>query len=526
MQGPAAVRIGGVSPETRARAAGQRSIRSWMLLVSLVAVLPMLALLLGVTAWGLQQQAQQREASLQRQTARAAEAVDAQIALHLARLELVAAGVAARRGLLEPLHEVLVALDSLDDGIVAASLVDTTGRRLVDSRIPRGEPLPPSGTPDWDRLVLESGRPSVSPLVVGTVAREPVIGLGVPVLGPTGERTGVLRVALAARGLSDRLARVPVPEGWVVAVIDRSGVIVARSVEPGRFVGQRATDSALALIASGPGHVQHAITKDGRAALAATAPVGNTGWHLVIGAPEDSIERGQARALLGVLLAGLAVAGLSAALSVRLGRRVADSVRAVAAGGLGDAAADGAAIRELVHIRARFDDHEDAAQAQARQLRSARLDTLTGLPARGLFNDEAARRLATLRPGQALGLLFIDLDGFKALNDRLGHEAGDRALTATGALLRQLLRPEDLAARLGGDEFVVALVAPEAQLRASCEQVAQRLVAGLPAAVPGLGCSIGITLAAPGEALASVLARADEAMLTAKRSGKGRVEFG
>jgi diguanylate cyclase (GGDEF)-like protein len=95
-----------------------------------------------------------------------------------------------------------------------------------------------------------------------------------------------------------------------------------------------------------------------------------------------------------------------------------------------------------------------------------------------------------------------------------------------GALLRQLLRPEDLAARLGGDEFVVLLVGPQALLRGSCEQVAQRLVAGLPGAAPGLGCSVGIALATPGEALATALARADQAMLAAKRSGKGRVVFG
>jgi diguanylate cyclase (GGDEF)-like protein len=166
------------------------------------------------------------------------------------------------------------------------------------------------------------------------------------------------------------------------------------------------------------------------------------------------------------------------------------------------------------------------ARAHAHELQSARMDVLTGLPLRGLFNDEATRRLTALQPGQALGLLYVDLDGFKALNDSQGHEAGDRALAATGALLRQLLRPEDLAARLGGDEFAVALVAPQAALRHSCVQVAQRLVAGLPEAAPGLACSVGIAIALPGEPLAAVLARADKAMLTAKRSGKGNVQMG
>jgi len=515
-----------MSPHVQAQAAGQRSIRSWMLLVSLVAVLPMLALLLGVTAWGLQVQAEQRAASLQRQAVRAADAVQGLLDVHFARIGTVAAGVAARRGLHETLHEVLVALAAAGEHIVSVNLVDASGRRLVDSRIPWGQTLPPSGTVDWDRRVLATGQPAVSPLVTGSVAGHPVVGLAVPVAEPGGERTAALRLVLHTRAITALLQRKPAPAGWVLAVVDQRGVILARSVDAERFVGQRATESAQALIAAGKGQAQRAITKDGRAALAAAAPVGQTGWHLVIGAPEAEIERDQTRALLAVLLAGLLVATLSAGLSMRLGRHVADSVRAVAEGAGGPNADVGAAVRELTHIRARFEAHADRAQAQAAQLQHARLDTLTGLPARGLFNDEAARRLATLRPGQALGLLYMDLDGFKALNDSQGHAAGDRALAAVGNLLRQLLRPEDLAARVGGDEFVVVLVAPQAQLPASCDQVAQRLVAGLPAAAPGLACSVGVALAAPGEALAALLARADEAMLTAKRSGKGRVHFG
>jgi len=81
----------------RAQAAGELSIRSWLLRVSLVAVLPMLGLLLGVTAWGLHVQAGQRAASLQRQAVRAADAVQGLLDVHLARIATVAAGVAARR---------------------------------------------------------------------------------------------------------------------------------------------------------------------------------------------------------------------------------------------------------------------------------------------------------------------------------------------------------------------------------------------------------------------------------------------
>ena len=513
----------------RARPAGRarpRSIHRWMLLVSLVAVLPTTLLLLGVTAWGLHAQSIQREASLQRQALRAAESVQGLLDVHLARIGTVAAGVAARRGLLEPLHQVLVATVATDDSILSAQLVDASGRRLVDSRVPWGQPLPPSGTPPWDHPVWATGRPAVSPLFAGSVAGQLAVGLAVPVAAPSGETRAVLHLVLRASALSELLQRKLAPQGWLLAVVDQRGVIVGRNEEAERFVGQPVTESARALIAAGGGAPQRTVTKDGRAALTVAAPVGRSGWHLVMGAPEADIERGQARALLVVLVAGLLAALLGAGLSLLLGRRVADSVRALAAGAAPQALDAGPVVHELTRIQARFEAQEGRAQDQARQLHHARLDGLTGLPLRGLFNEQAGQRLATCPPGQGLGLLFIDLDGFKALNDSQGHEAGDRALAAVGALLRQLLRPEDLAARLGGDEFVVALVAPQAQLRENCARVAQRLVDSLPAAVPGLACSVGIALAVPDEALPEVLSRADQAMLAAKRSGKGRVHFG
>ncbi len=502
----------------------QRSIQSWMLLVSLVAVAPMLLLLLGITVWGLKAQEVQRAASLQRQAARAAMAVQGVLDVHFARIGIVANGVAARRGMHETLHEVLVAVAASDNSIFSASLVDGSGRRLVDSRMPWGQPLPPSGTPDWDRGVLATGRPGVSPLVVGSVAGKPVLGLAVPVADLSGQLVSVLRLTLSTRMFEPMLQRHPVPEGWVLAVVDQRGVIVARSADPARYVGEPVTESARLLIASGSAQAQHAVSKDGRAVLAAAAPVGQTGWHVLLGAPEQAVESEQRLAFLAVLLAGLVVAVLSAGLSMMLGRRVAASVRALAEGT--SPGGEATRVQELADIRARFDEHEDTVRAQARELQSARLDVVTGLPMRGLFNDEATRRLSLLHPGQAMGLLYVDLDGFKALNDSQGHDAGDRALAATGSLLRQLLRPEDLAARLGGDEFAVALVAPQAALRNSCAQVAQRLVAGLPEAAPGLACSVGIAIALPGETLAAALARADQAMLSAKRSGKGQVRVG
>jgi diguanylate cyclase (GGDEF)-like protein len=140
-----------------------------------------------------------------------------------------------------------------------------------------------------------------------------------------------------------------------------------------------------------------------------------------------------------------------------------------------------------------------------------------------MFMERAQARHAEDPAGIAFGLLYLDLDGFKSLNDTHGHDAGDAALAHVGRVLQGELRPNDLAARLGGDEFVVLLLAQKASLKPACEQVAHRIHAGIAAHGRGLGCSIGLVWLRPGESIVDAMKRADQAMLAAKRSGKGRI---
>lgn len=498
-------------------------IRAWMAWVSLAASLPMLLLLLAVTAWNLRQLEHQRRESLQRVAARTASLVQAEVDLKLVQLRTVSVGVGASQRLFDRLHEVLHALARADRDIESFSVVNADGRRFVDSRIPPGQPLPPSGVPELDRQALAGGRPVVSPLLKGSVSGKAVIGLAVPVPAQPGLEALLLRMSVDAAVLSRLLQRQPLPADWVVGVIDQNGAVLARNRMPEQVVGLPASESVRALVATGGAQVQHTLTRDGRAALAAVAPVGDTGWFVAVGVPEDAIDQAQGQVLGTVLLLGAALAAASLGVSLWTGRRVAAAVQALAARQGGDG---GLRIPELSMIRQHFDAHDAAERGHAQQLQSARHDALTGLPARGLFLEQAEARLRVLPAGERLGLLYIDLDGFKALNDRAGHEAGDRALQQVAVQLRLVLRPQDLAGRLGGDEFVVAVVAPAAQVEAACTRVAQSLLAAVPEAVPGLGCSIGVAAAEPGAALAEALHRADQAMLASKRAGKGRVTSG
>jgi len=154
--------------------------------------------------------------------------------------------------------------------------------------------------------------------------------------------------------------------------------------------------------------------------------------------------------------------------------------------------------------------------------RAARIDDLTGVANRSRFFQllEAAPD-----PGPH-AVLYLDLDGFKSVNDRLGHMAGDVVLAATAQRMRQVLTPGDVLGRLGGDEFAV-LCAPGSAERAPV--LAQRIVDALgdPVAVDGepvlVGASIGVAVGDADERPEALLDAADRALLAAKADGRGRV---
>lgn len=158
-------------------------------------------------------------------------------------------------------------------------------------------------------------------------------------------------------------------------------------------------------------------------------------------------------------------------------------------------------------------------------------DELTGVPTFTLALDRLEQALRAIpRSGRKVGLLFIDLDKFKTINDSLGHEAGDAVLAAVARRLCLNLRSEDTVARIGGDEFVVILSGlggpDEAVL------VATKLQKALAEAVPyrdvsiNVACSIGAAFAADGSQSAEQIIRAaDAAMYEAKRSGSNQVRL-
>ena len=157
-------------------------------------------------------------------------------------------------------------------------------------------------------------------------------------------------------------------------------------------------------------------------------------------------------------------------------------------------------------------------------------DGLTDLANRALFGQRMSEAVAQGgRQRRLVAALFVDLDGFKAVNDAYGHEAGDQVLVTVAERLRGCLRPGDTAARLGGDEF--GLLVMDLTDTEVAEQAAERVLAALSEPIllgereVRIGASVGLAVADAAELDADTLLRnADLAMYVAKRHGKGRYE--
>jgi len=166
-----------------------------------------------------------------------------------------------------------------------------------------------------------------------------------------------------------------------------------------------------------------------------------------------------------------------------------------------------------------------AAGEAVRDLALARHDTLTGLPSRGLFFELAGALAArAVRGGDMLGVLYIDLDGFKHVNDLLGHDRGDQVLVETARVIRNVVRAGDVSGRIGGDEFVVCVAAPAEVIGRVMQDVAEAIRLGIAAIGDGIACSIGSAHCPAAAAdLHALLRQADGAMRQAKAGGKNRV---
>ncbi|MFC7333758.1 sensor domain-containing diguanylate cyclase [Rhodocista pekingensis] len=341
-----------------------------------------------------------------------------------------------------------------------------------------------------------------------------LISSAVPLTGPGGEwlgARGACRDITDARLRGMELSRVRLREKYLGFIVSstRDDVDPTRTLEIAAGVAVNATGAAGALVFAKAGEGYGPAARQGT-----LPPVAADALPALLAAAAESAEgcetvAGPVRLLAGRTLFRNEVNGAVLAWRPAEETWSADDISMVAA----------------------IADHVGVAVAQARyQERLKTLserDGLTGLYNRRTFMELLEQRLERHRGGSS-ALLYFDLDNFKAVNDLLGHTAGDGVLKAVGTLLVRLARPGDLTARLGGDEFVLWI---ERVDEAQALRVADRLLREAAeflrplSAAPDrpLGVSIGVALYAGGggEPAQGLVDRGDHAMYAAKRQGKG-----
>jgi diguanylate cyclase (GGDEF)-like protein len=204
-------------------------------------------------------------------------------------------------------------------------------------------------------------------------------------------------------------------------------------------------------------------------------------------------------------------------------RQLESSLDRIDADGLRDRV-EVAGDREFHAVADAFNEMSDRLQNTVRQLeRQAFHDPLTGLPNRAMLEKHLSVVLAG-QPHAAVGLVVLDLDDFKVINDGLGHAAGDAVLIAMGQRLGQLMGADEMIGRLGGDEFAVVVTDMTA---ARVDEISECLAAAYKEPVAAAGRSLlidgsaGAAIAQPGDTAADLFRHADIALFSAKDAGKG-----
>lgn len=516
----------GKDEATRVAIEERFSLRSSLIILVLACVGPLAALSAVLLVRQEGQQREQVEARTQLLARKVVAEIEREMAGIESALKVLSTSQSLQTGDLRAFHE--EAARAVRSGIVRNYvLTDVQGQQRVNTLVPFGQPLPRGGTPTQLQAVIERRATVLTDLFTGPVTGRPTTAMGVPV-EVDGEVRYSLNMGLPADTLSDLLARQPMPKEWLVAVLDRQGLIVARSRDAQRYVGTPAVSELVERVRAGQEGRLHILTREGIPVSTSLARSERWGWSVAVGAPEHLLRAERTTLTAAVAVGTLSAIALGLVVAWRLTRRVLATVQ-----GLNAAALALQQGRPMQLPRVQLREAEAVAQAMQRAAVAmeqvkylAQHDSLTGLANRMLFVELARHRLALARrQNQTLALLAIDLDGFKAVNDTDGHAAGDGVLKQAAARLEAACREADVAARLGGDEFMVLLGSTDA---ANAERTGQRLIDALAQPYAGtdqaVSASVGLALFPEhGEHLEALMARADEALYAAKAAGKHRL---
>lgn len=348
-----------------------------------------------------------------------------------------------------------------------------------------------------------SGRPGTIPLVRRVSSAD-------------GAFQGVVEVLLGSAHLVRRFDTVPLGARGLVALVDRGGVVYARAAR--RAASDAPEDAALVSRA-----IEHAVTAVRGSFVHVDADAGADGAAPAAGGQGTVRVVSYWRVEREDLIALVAKSGDEFLEQHTLFRR-----HWLTTGGVITALVSLVALLAAVYLRHEQRSARALAHAFARERANARTDALTGLPNRRAFLDLLAAQIEFhRRRAEPLSVAYFDCDRFKLVNDRLGHEAGDRCLVRVASLLAAGLRRSDYPCRIGGDEFAALFPATRSQDAALVmERLRARLARELAAEGFPVTVSVGVVEVEVGEGGVSpeeVLTQADATMYQAKRAGGDRV---
>lgn len=417
-----------------------------------------------------------------------------------------------------------------DQGDINIALLDRSGKQYINTRRPFGTPLPSRSRFKGIQAVFDTRRPVISELFVGEVTQRPLLVIGVPIVLHGEHVDFSLNAGIFPERFEKLLHRQKLPEGWIAAIFDGNGNIVARTRDMQRYVGKPGTPEMIARMAAASEDTFISTTHDGVQVHTVFIRSSISNWSLAIGIPTQIITDELRTTLFWLSFATFLLLASSLTAAWMIGGRIAESIRGLT----GPALALGSGeVVNVPPLHLREADEVGASLAKVSEMlhraqHQANHDPLTGLANRALFNEIVSQQLLLCeRNNTGLAVLYIDLDGFKAVNDKHGHETGDKLLCNVAARLKGGNRNSDVVARLGGDEFAVVMVGATMQ---DGVLVGEKLVDNVsaPYLINGLelhvSASIGVA-AYPDSGVTSdaLLHRADGAMYKAKGMGRKQV---
>lgn len=501
------------------------SVRTSLVALVVGCVLP-LAIVAAVLVFGFNEyvQSQSAQAAISRTRAMTAD-VDREFATVQATLLALSTSALLQKGDLGGFHaQAVSALANMRAEAIA--LLEPDGQLLLSTRRPFNAPLPKLTNHPGLKSTSNVGSPTVSDLFLSPITGHPIATISVPV-----KRNGVLVYVLVATIAPPQLLRIlddqKLPANWIVVITDSSGTVVARTHEMKKFLGKKVSPTLARRMDVIDEDSFEGTTLEGITVRTTFSRSPSTKWTVALGVPMGEVLEGLHHSLLWLSFASLTAIAFGLLVAWYIGGRITTSVSALTAPALALRQGEMLPIPPLYIKEAHIlgEALKSAGEAIAQATHDSHHDALTGLANRTLLSTIIDQQLTLCRRNASdLTLLYLDLDGFKCVNDTYGHAMGDLLLLEVASRIKSTIRDSDFAARLGGDEFVVVLIQTDI---IEAQSLAGRLIDIISApyqfgdVTPAVSASIGVASYSNSKSTSKdLLKAADCAMYRAKAAGR------